>query len=737
MIELNILGPAEIRNSKGELEHSFLAGPKRLALLTFLLLDRPRGFHRRDSLLPLFWPEQDQKSARNSLSNMLYHIRKTLGKEALKNRGAEEIMIVPESFSSDALKFEEAINNQDPETALQVYRSDLLKGFFVSNISPEYDHWLEKERSRFLSIATDACSKMANDLLLDNNHDSAAKWLKRGIELDPDSEEFRIKLIKLLQNSGDSKAALEEYENYCRYLKTEWNEEPGPEIRDLVTKTAEAIKNRPEVIPDRRTETKESNISGKSIAVLPFEDLSSKKMHFAEGIHGDILTALSRISDLQVISRTSVRNYNKKGKTSSRIGRELYVNWLLEGEVEQAGNNIRINVRLIHASNDSQVWSQMYQRELTAGNIFSIRDEVTDDILETLKIRLSPREKNREAQHPTKNLEAYRLYTSGRSSLDLRTEDGIYRSLDLFKGSIDLDPNYALAWAGLADSLSLLKYYGLPAPKSSFTPIFVATKAVELNPQLGEAHCALGIAYSVEQNAPAAKKEFETAIDLSPSYAEAYIWLGWINLMMGRTMEAIGVGEKSVKLNPLSPAFRIFLSIIYLANGNYSKGLKEAQRAREINPDYSFTHFVEGLSLYHLGKFEEALISLKKTLPHTLPLSTPSRAEVQAVMAFCYHALGNGEWGQKLKEEIHSRINPFPMAMLQILDGEINAAYHSLKNVSDWSSFSTEIIRYLFPKEFADLRKDERYPRLIAKVNSAWGLSGRIAEETDFNLEKP
>jgi DNA-binding SARP family transcriptional activator len=118
MTQLYVLGPAEMRNSRGELDHSFLAGPKRLALFVYLLLHKPHGFHRRDSLLPIFWPEQDQKSARNSLSNMLYHIRKTLGTEVVENRGSEEISINPDLFWCDAVAFEKAMREKDYETAL-------------------------------------------------------------------------------------------------------------------------------------------------------------------------------------------------------------------------------------------------------------------------------------------------------------------------------------------------------------------------------------------------------------------------------------------------------------------------------------------------------------------------------------------------------------------------------------------------------------------------------------------
>ena len=717
MTQLNILGPAEIRNSKGELEHSFLAGPKRLALLTFLLLDRPRGFHRRDSLLPLFWPEQDQKSARNALSNMLYHIRKTLGKEALKNRGAEEVMIDPQTFVSDATLFENAIKRKDFETALPVYRSELLKGFFVNNISPEFDHWLEKERSRFHSLASEGSMKLADDFIQKEDHQNAVKWLKKSIELNPDSEALYSKLIKSYLSGGMKKAALEAYQNYTQYLRNEYHEEPNPEISTLINA---ATANKSTKLNGSKVDFRPS--SKKSIAVLPFEDLSFTKLHFAEGIQGDILTALVRIKNLKVISRTSVKNFLNTKKAASEIGRELNTTWLLEGEVQQAAGKIRINIRLIHAPSDSQVWSQKYQHELTAENIFLIRDEVTNDILKTLEIRLTPREKSRKIQIPTENLEAYRLYTLGRSNLDLRTEEGIYRGLDYFKGSIELDPQYALAWAGMADALSLLKYYGLPIPKNSMTPVAVASKAVELDGSLGEGHCALGIAYSGEQNGPAAIRELELAISLSPSYAEAYIWLGWVNIMIGRPSQGTVPGEKAVKFNPLAPAFRIFLSIIYLANKKYREALAEARRAREINPDYMLTHYVEGLALYHLKNFEEALSSFQKILPTAPPMGTPSKAEVQTVMAFCYHALEEKEWGQNLKEEIHARINPFSLAMLQALTGELSAAFQSLERVQDWGSFSCEKIRYLFPKVLSDLRRDKRFSGLIRKVDEAWSL---------------
>lgn len=726
MTEFNILGPAELRNINGELEHSFLAGPKRLALLSFLLLKRPYGFHRRDSLLPLFWPDQDQKGARNALSNMLYHIRKTIGKDAIKNRGSEEIMVNCSAFKADAIDFEDAILKKDFETALGFYRSDLLKGFYVSDISPEFDHWLELERKRFHSLATEGSLNLADKFYNNKDYASAIKWTQRAAELNPDSEEIHIKLISLYNYCGNKKAALEVCKNFTEYLRKEWDEEPGPEF----DKWKAQIKARNEfenaklpIDPFPNDLKKNEKTYHTSIAVLPFLDLGSRELHFAEGIHGDILTALSRINNLHVISRTSVRHYQKSQKGATEIGKELNVTWLLEGEVQQVAKEIRTNIRLINASSDSQVWSEVYQHKLTAQNIFLIQDEVTRDILETLKIQLSPKEKSRSIQNPTLDLDAYRLYTLGRTSLDLRTEAGIYRGFDFFQASIEIDPEYALAWAGLADALSLLKYYALSIPKNALTPLEAASKAVALDPGLGETHNSLGIAYSGVQNGPAALKELELAIKLTPSYAEAYIWFGWVYIMVGKPHQGLEMGEKAVRLNPLSSAFRIFLAIIYLSNQKYYKALEEAQRAREINPEYGLTHFVEGLALYHLNQLEDAFSAFKRTLPLISQMGTPCKAEVQIAIKICNKALGHEEGDKDLKEEIYERINPFSFAMLYALEGELTAAFQTFDRVQDWGSFSNEQIRYCFPQILSALRKDARYSDLIAKVDSAWGMN--------------
>ncbi len=315
MTELYLLGPAEIRNEKGELEHSFLAGPKRLALLAFLLLNGPRGFHRRDSLLPVFWPDYNQKSARNALSNMLYHIRKTLGKEAVENRGSEEIKLNPEVFWCDVLSFEEVLKNKDHERGLELYRNELLKGFHVQDISADFDQWLEKERKKLHELALEANKKLSEIVAEKKDYPKAIFWTKKATEWAPFSESIHLRLMEILYEAGEQKAALKVGEIFTERIRSEFDEAPGPAIKAF----QEKVKNEKPFMPPSAVSSKtNSRALLPSIAVLPFETLGLKKASaFTDAIHGDILTRLSQVSDLFVISRTSVQSFRSKKKTAS------------------------------------------------------------------------------------------------------------------------------------------------------------------------------------------------------------------------------------------------------------------------------------------------------------------------------------------------------------------------------------------------------------------------------------
>jgi len=233
-----------------------------------------------------------------------------------------------------------------------------------------------------------------------------------------------------------------------------------------------------------------TEVNDLSIAVLPFETLGQEQATvFTDGVHADVLTRLSSVSDLSVTSRTSVMRYRTSDKTLPTIARELGVTWVLRGEVQETANQVQVSARLVNARTDRQVWAQSYRRELTAANLFEIQGEITAQIALALETQLSPEEEQQVARTPTQNLDAYRFYVQGRGLLDQRTEDGMRRAGEYFRQAIARDSSYAVAWAGLADALWLFEDYGYAEPGSLLPQAGeAARRALALDPDLAEAH---------------------------------------------------------------------------------------------------------------------------------------------------------------------------------------------------------------------------------------------------------
>jgi DNA-binding SARP family transcriptional activator len=233
MIQLRTLGTLALRNTAGEDLHSVLAQPKRVALLVNLAIARPRGFHRRDTLLALLWPEQDEQHARWALNQALRHLRSALGKEVLPSRGDEEVGVDFQALTCDAVEFEAAIDADDPARALELYQGDLLEGFHLSGCG-EFERWLEEERVWLRRRAARAATLLAGREEARGEHVAAGHWARRAFALVPDDESEARKLIELLGRLGDRAGAVEAYESFARRLRGEYEVEPAPETRALI-----------------------------------------------------------------------------------------------------------------------------------------------------------------------------------------------------------------------------------------------------------------------------------------------------------------------------------------------------------------------------------------------------------------------------------------------------------------------------------------------------------------------
>jgi TolB-like protein/Tfp pilus assembly protein PilF len=324
----------------------------------------------------------------------------------------------------------------------------------------------------------------------------------------------------------------------------------------------------------------------KSIAVLPFESLSDEKenAYFADGIQDDVLTNLSKIGDLKVISRTSVMPYRGKASNLREIGKALGVGAILEGSVRRIGNRVRVNVQLINAENDEHIWAEDYDRELT--DVFAIQTDLAQKIATELRAKLSPSEKAQMEQKPTENGEAYLAFVQAHN-LSCAVEDleKLKQSEQLYARAIELDPKFALALARYSQLESWIVHIFEPTRERRQKARALAEQALQLQPDLPEAHLAMGFSYYYgDNNYDAAQKEFEIARRGLPNESEVYLALGAIQRRQGKWAESTANLEKSASLNPKDSWPLQQLANNYQVLRNFDEANKTIDRGLQIDP---------------------------------------------------------------------------------------------------------------------------------------------------------
>ena len=333
-----------------------------------------------------------------------------------------------------------------------------------------------------------------------------------------------------------------------------------------------------------------SETSRRSIAVLPFANRSSSAddVYFVDGIHDDILTHLSKISALKVISRTSVLQYRDTERPMRDIGEELGVATILEGAVQRAGDRVRINVQLIDATTDEHLWAEIYNRELTVANIFEIQSEMAIAIAGELEANLTRDEQERLAKRPTENLDAYEAYLLGRQRMAVRTTRSIAEAKAYFERAINLDPEFALAYVGISDTIQLQVDY------AGWSPVTVAreampyvTRALELDPESGEAYISLASTYEYGGDKAKAEEAYLHGLELIPNYAQGRMWYGlYLMHLKGHPAEAYEQFRLANIYDPLSAINYNNLSAALRSIGRFDEANAVTDKAFEIDPHH-------------------------------------------------------------------------------------------------------------------------------------------------------
>ena len=459
-----------------------------------------------------------------------------------------------------------------------------------------------------------------------------------------------------------------------------------------------------------------AGISNKSIAVLPFDNLSRDpdNAYFAEGVQDEILTRLAKVADLKVISRTSTQHFKSAPENLPQIAKQLGVTNILEGSVQKAADQVRVNVQLINAMTDAHIWAETYDRKLT--DIFAVESEISKAIAETLQAKLTGAEKSSIAKTPTVNPEAYELYLRGKFFAEKRTGADLRKSIEYYDQAIAKDPNYPLAYVGLADSHLLLSAYGAISPKESIPPARAALKkALDLDDSLAQAHASSGLLATLELDLDRAIRELERAIQLNPNYATAHHWLALPLMAIGQFDRAIVEAKRAIELDPLSLICNSDLGWIYFNARRYDEAEAQARKTLEMDSRFAVAHYYLGEVFQFKGRLNDAIAEYQKAFDlNNDPFSF-------AMLGQAYARQGKTDEARKvlarLSEEAKSRyVSPYALAVVLTALGEKAQAIDELERSYDERGFYIALISV--DPLFDDLRGDPRFDAVVQKIVS-------------------
>lgn len=455
----------------------------------------------------------------------------------------------------------------------------------------------------------------------------------------------------------------------------------------------------------------------RAIAVLPFADMSPKKDqdYFCEGMAEEVINALSQVEGLSVVSRSSAFQFQGKNYDLREIGETLRVSVVLEGSVRQAGNRLRIAARLVNVADGYHIWSESYDCEMK--DVFDIQDEISRAIVQALKIKLVGEQKNQLIRRYTDNIEAYHLYLKGRHYWNKRVASSVRMAMQYFQEALAEDPEYALAYAGIADCYIVPGYYGLmDARKVMPLGREAALKAISIDDKLGEAYCTLGMISSVfDFEWLKGDNYFRRAQELTPSYANSFMWHALFNLVpTGRLEDALKKAQKARELDPLNAAINTVVGATLYYQTRYVEAIEELRETVELAPDFPIAHYYLAKSLAQTGDYESAVAEFERTrdLLSGSPVSLGS-------LGWCYAMFDRRDELNEILGKLNAMaaehyVPAIKLAEIHLALGEHDRAIEMLEK--GFEERSSLMIWVMIDPIYEPLREDKRYQDLLRRM---------------------
>jgi TolB-like protein/Tfp pilus assembly protein PilF len=459
--------------------------------------------------------------------------------------------------------------------------------------------------------------------------------------------------------------------------------------------------------------SRKSNAAINSIAVLPFQNTSGDQNldYLSEGVTESIINSLSRLAQLKVMARSTMFRFKGRESDPQKVGKELGVSAVMTGRMLQQGENLTVSVELVNVADGTQLWGEQYNRR--TADLATVQQEIARDISERLRLRLSGEERQLN-KGGTSNTEAYQSYLRGRYYWNKRRGDGFKKAIEQFQQAIDRDPNYALAYDGLADCYLLLEQYtSTPASQTLPQAKAAAERALQIDDSLAEAHTSLAYYYHQSWRWDEAEKEFKRAISLNPNYPTAHHWYEIHLRSMGRLDEALAEIRRAQELDPLSPTLYVNVSFVYFLKNDLGSALEQAKRGVDLDPNYPLAHQTIGRVYMKQHRYAEAVAEFQQDV------ATERTAHALKDLGNAYAVAGRRDEALAVLKELeekyqkHESLGQY-VAIVYAGLGDKDQAFAWLEK--DFQAHSGELSSVIEEPGFDSVRGDPRYADLLQRM---------------------
>jgi len=721
-LEIHLLGPFRVVVDGQAIEERRWSRRKP-ALLVKLLALQPHHQLHREQVIEFLWPDLTQEAAANNLHKTIHAARRAL-EPALESgsdshfilthgqqvqlRAPEKFWIDVDAFESGAAKALKASDTEPYELALNLYEGDLL-------IEDPYEDWTTTRREHLRALRQDLLIKLSRLYESEGQHQQSIEMLKQIVALDPSNEDAHRQLMRLYALTGSRQQAIHQYQQCCEDLRRELEAKPEQATVKLYEQIISAgIQS---FTTDKTEIPAQKQVMG-SIAILPLAnaDADLNVEYLSDGITEGIINSLSQLPALRIMAWSTVSRYKARQIDPQEVGRELNVGAVLTGRVLQLSDRLIIKTELVDASDGSHLWGEQYNVKLA--DTLAIAGEISSDISEKLRLKLTGEDRRRLAKRFTENPEAYHAYLKGRYYWNKRATAQLKKGVEHFRQAIDLDPSYAAAYAGVSDSYTLLVVREAISPEEGFAKAkAAAAMALKIDHDLSEAHASLGHAMLHNWEWEAGEKELKRAIALNPGYPSAHHWYSEHLTAMGRFDESLKELKLAGELDPLSLVINADLGRAFYFARQYDQTIKQENRTLEMDANFWLSHINLGRSYTQKKMYADAISELQ-----TASELSPGNTEVLSFLGFAYAVAGNSDEARQTLCSLEERaqqnyVPPYHLAIVHAGLKQKDEAFEWLERA--YERHAVDLFTLNVEPMFDELRSDPRFIDLVRRVGLA------------------